>query len=128
MSNLSVLSDNLMGTVATATLAAFTMGMGFVNPAVEEQKDKLADVVVQTHNTYKLFQNSQPTTQTNPDFSLSEEGLIFSFTNELARIDSEINDFMGKLSVGILPEYSNDLLSLAENILKNNPNAIKNFL
>lgn len=126
MSNLSVRSDHLIGTVATATLAAFTMG--FVDPTVAEKNEKSADVVVQTHNTYQLFQNSQPTTQTYSVFRFSAEELVASFTNELARIDSEINDFMGKLSVGILPEYSNDLLSLAENILKNNPNAIKNFL
>ncbi|QBH18634.1 hypothetical protein EYC51_03495 [Alcaligenes faecalis] len=74
---------------------------------------------------FQVFENSQPTSQTRIIKQYLHSELIASFEEEYSWINAEIADFMSALNEGRFPEYDQDLLSLADEIMKNNPEALK---
>lgn len=85
-------------------------------------------VILEESPRFQIFENNQPTSQTHivKQYVLSD--LTDSFSVEHSWINAELASFVNDLNAMHVPEYSEDLLSLADEILKNNPEALKGLL
>lgn len=98
----------------------------------EECQSRLADLNKEKNPTEISYRNRIPLIVESVEVSQSshhscviesrkETNLIPTFDEEYSRINKELDEFVDELNSGRVPEYSQELLSLADEILKKLP-------
>lgn len=105
-------------TMATASTFNIDVDASLESKSVEK---------IQSLNHFKLFENDRPTIQTSGFREISYEDKSLLETGLLAWANSEMDNFMNNLHDEFLFEYPEELMSLAAEIIANNPNALKDF-
>lgn len=103
-------------------MATTTINFGIVANIQDEPVEKS-----QTLNNFMLFKNDRPTVQTLAIGEFFQKDQSSLKTNLLKWANSEMDNFLSNLHDELLLEYSDDLMSLATEIVMNNPQALKGF-
>ncbi|MGB6102415.1 MAG: hypothetical protein WBF88_01015 [Pusillimonas sp.] len=116
-------SNNRWGSLASA--AVFSVSFGMANLPFDELANQSQHQASPLN--YQLVVDSTPTGSTKLYTEFREDESFVPFEDQLAWTNQEINQLFGLMEEGSSPEYSDDLLNLAEALLSSNPQAQKFF-